>query len=68
MIRRRSRLNMGKAAMNSPSPKRMRERRTTWRNRSLRESPRASRLPKEKGMATPTMNRKKGKTRSVGVH
>jgi hypothetical protein len=54
--------------MKRPKANRTTERRMMWPRSSRLESPRRRRFLKEKGMATPTMKRKKGKIRSVGVH
>jgi hypothetical protein len=68
MIRRVPKSNRGNAAMKRPRAKRITDLRTMCARSWLLESPRWRRLPKEKGMATPTIKRKKGKMRSVGVH
>ena len=43
-------------------------RRTTWANNPSRLAPAATRRSNENVIATPTMNRNAGNTRSVGVH
>src|SRR3979490_584135 len=51
-----------------PGANRPRPRHRTCLRSSRLDSPRFSRELKETAIATPTINRKKGKTRSVGVH
>jgi hypothetical protein len=43
-------------------------RQSTCFSSSVRDAPRSTRARSENAIATPTMNRKNGKTRSVGVH
>ena len=43
-------------------------RRAVWRMIAPSLSPRARRASRERYVVTPTMNRKNGKIRSVGVH
>src|SRR5579884_578813 len=59
--------NFGYAYRNNPSAKMIALRFNTCRRRCLRVCPRAVRELNEKTIETPTMNRKKGKMRSVGV-
>jgi len=54
--------------MKMPNKIRITARRTTCFYHSPRDCPRASREENEYTSETPVMNRKKGKTKSVGVH
>ncbi len=65
---RQSRFWNGKAFRNSPRATMISARRTTFAVKAPGESPRASLLPSDSGIATPTMNRNAGNTRSVGVN
>jgi hypothetical protein len=57
----------GKRLWNRPSRISTSDRRHTWSKSSRRLWPSSTRCVKENTMATPTMNRKKGKMKSVGV-
>ena len=65
----RGEVEVGTACSTRPSAKMIAERRRIRSARSPREAPSSSRRPRlERDRRTPTMKRKKGKTRSVGVH
>ncbi len=67
MIRMELKSKSGKPFKNNPITKINALRRTTWMTSDRREMPRAMREANDSVMETPTMKRKKGKIRSVGV-
>lgn len=58
----------GNSAMKSPSPKMIPDRLSIFLFNPDRFMPDSFRAPKAKGIATPRIKRKNGKTQSVGVH